>query len=491
MSYQSRNSFLVQIMFNIPPTDFFAGLRFIKFLFFPLNLEQLYSTSHESPFLTALFFISFFFVISTVAIGILLFVKRQTELFIQQSRNFYKKSEILVRDYYFTDNHKVDFFGRSSVVTSMGGPYASCLITPVELFSDASFLRFNTFVNLTKDKELNAVPILWSHMEQPFIIIYDKIIDPSGKVFPTLSKYLSNKKLGRKDKENVLLTLSKSLSTLHKLEDKSGEKLYHGFMLPRSFYLTIDSYHAIKRFQLGDAGMAFSIGPEKMFQRIQNLKKGHLLIEKHCAQELISQLTLLAPEQKDAKRLHEVSTASDFFTFAAVAITLFTGRKFSKPSDVEWLLVPEKWRAFLFSCMEDRIENRPSAFSDIENWVTDQELSLSFFKNSVLHNESSYSKNTEYEHSTVLPHLLQCLKNQVNSNIESSELQENVERYLNAGFKAMAVSQWNEAKKHFLMVLKMSPSHSQAHANLAIIYYELNDLKNAEEHYEKAKVGVS
>lgn len=463
--------------------------QFSKILYFLINLDEWYLTSYESPFFMILFFISFFFVISAILAGIILFIRRKPDLFAHQNRTHYKKAEGLAKNYFFTENHRNDFFGRMTVVMTVTGPYSCCLITPYELFDEDSQKRYHLFRKLTEEhKELNVAPSLWVHENQPLMIVYDKLVSSAGKILPTLSSYHSNKKLGRKDKENILLTLAKTLSGLHKLKTKSGEKLYHGFLLPRSFYLATDSYYAIKRFILADAGMAFALGPKKVYQRIEDLKKGNVLIEKNCSHEIISNLSLLAPEQKDPRRLHEVSFASDFYTFAAVAVTLFTGRKFSKPSEVDWLQVPEKWRSFLFSCMEDKVENRPNEFLDIENWLTDQELSLSFYKNSLNRARDIEEKEIQkQENLTALTLLLKCLKQaQVipPSNAKlSEELQKRLNHYLSEGLRAVAMSQWSEAKKHFHLVLKLCPNHTQAHANLAIIYYELNDLKAAEEHY--------
>ena len=44
----------------------------------------------------------------------------------------------------------------------------------------------------------------------------------------------------------------------------------------------------------------------------------------------------------------------------------------------------------------------------------------------------------------------------------------------------------NDLKVHFLKALKANPDFSEAHFQLAILFYEENDNKNAEKHFKSA-----
>jgi tetratricopeptide (TPR) repeat protein len=466
-----------------------------QFALLTFSLEDWYLNSYGSPIAMILFFIAFFLGISALGACILLLMRRKKDVFSIQYHNFYKKAESLVRGFFFTGQHKADFFGRVSILSSLAGPYVSCLIPPPEVVDEAVLKRFVSFKKAIEGNErLAFTSYAWTHDDKlPLILVCDRLISPTGNYYPTLSDYLSNKKLGRKDKENILLTLARTLSVLHQIKTESGEKLYHGFLLPRSLFLATYPHHSIKKFVLSDSGLAFAVGPEKIYQRIEALKKGKLPIESSCSQELLNHLPMLAPEQKDRSRLHEVCSTSDFFTFASVAVTLFTGRRFTKPSDVDWLQVPEKWRAFLFACLEDKLVNRPHEFLEIEEWLTDPELSLSFYQTSLKSEEMGprETRSNEEVNLASLTLLLNCLDKahsnpQFSSNL-SEDLKKKIIQSLHEGHQAMSTAQWAEAKKCFNLVLRIDPKNRHAHTNLAIIYYELNDLKAAEEHYELAK----
>ena len=58
--------------------------------------------------------------------------------------------------------------------------------------------------------------------------------------------------------------MARALSRLHDLYAESGGRLYHGFLLPRSIVMDLDSGNRVNHLAIAEAGLAFAFGPQEV-----------------------------------------------------------------------------------------------------------------------------------------------------------------------------------------------------------------------------------
>ncbi len=407
--------------------------------------------------------------------------QKRRDLLAYMHRSYYEKAATMAKNFLFVGAHKADFFGRHTIVKLPQGGYGLCLIPP-PIWIDASVKdRFRCF-HLAKD-HLNLplfAPMLWRGDDPAVMMIEGGLVDGRGRLLTSLKQHLMDSKLGLTTREQILLELARALSCLHEQRAEFGGMLYHGFLLPRSLYLALDADYRVSQLVVAHAGMAFAMGPDRCVQQLTALKAGMLPVEKYCANELLDQLPMLAPEQKIFERTREVGPAADFFAFATLAISLLSHQRFVSVDKVDWKKVPEKWRPFLQACLQDDPTKRPKDFAELEDWLNDPELALTYSHSVVARQELDIE---DQRAANLLTDILKKAQIAVPSMTEDGT----IDQHLQDGLKAIKAEKWHAARTSLTKVIRSQSDHAMAQVNLAIACYELGDRGQAEKHYEVAK----
>ncbi len=461
-----------------------------------MNLYHRWEMAYQSPLGSLFIVLVLFLAILGIVYGVLRNRKRKRDLLAYLNQSYYEMAEQAAKGWNFSKRHRADFFGRETAVKYSKGQVGVALIPPPDLGGSEVANRFRIFQRALPEESLPLMArYIWTSTQEAFVLVQADILRADGTPLLHLTHYVKDKRLMVVDKEQILLNVARAIAALQELKAENGEALYHGFLLPRSIYLDLDPHSRVNRLVISHAGLPFAIGPEKIWKRLQQLRIGKLPIEPHCARELLEQLHMLAPEQKDPQRLQEVGPAADFFAYATLALLLFTGKSYAPLKEIEWTRVPEKWHPFLKACLEENPQLRPKSFLEIEDWLTDPELALitgSHLERELSISTESSDKADRAREIGLIPHLLERMhktqnQHQTDSPSLSKEQGKLLDQHLKTGLKAAKLAKWKEAKKAFKDVLKLNPKHAEAHVQLAIASYELEDWKTAEFHYEQAK----
>lgn len=450
--------------------------------------EMAYST-HLGTILLFLILVLFSLVIVYL---ILRYFQRKNDLLKFLHHTYYEKAEKLAKGYTFLKKPKAGFFGRQSVVKTEDG-FALCIIPPPDLAFEKVRENFNCIYQLAHLFPYSCFSTYsWIHTEKSFITIQKGLFRSNGHPFLNISHYLKDKKLSEQDKEKILLTLATDLSSLHQLKTENGENLYHGFLIPQVIFLDVDVFQHIHKIVVMHLGKAFSMQSKLLFCRLEALKKGNVHIEKYEAQQILEQLPMLAPEQKDFDRLNDVGFCSDFYAFGSLAAYLFTEKWFVNKEEVDWTLIPLKWHPFLKSSLSNEVSKRPRDFLELLDWLNDLELlntthtQLQIEKiddNKCTHN------HLEENEEEFPPHHLSDLVFTVRGLTAENSLnvqEEKTTQILYPAMKAIRLSKWEEAKSHFEEITTRYPENSLAHLHFAIFSFETGDIRNAEKQYQLA-----
>ncbi|MCB1112614.1 MAG: hypothetical protein KDK72_08175 [Chlamydiia bacterium] len=267
-------------------------------------MKQLIDRFHyasQSPFGTLLLILFAILVVLGVSYTVLFLLRRKQDQLTAKNLFYFNHAEELIKEWIFEGEHRADFFGRETRACTKDGVYGRCLILPQELSTSETVGRFRQFASAKEGTRLAVfAPYLYKHDENPLFVIQGKVAKPSGQQLALLQSFMKDAAVSDAEKETLLMELAKALEQLHRLKDKDGISLYHGFILPRSCYIEkTDNGHSLV---VADLGLAYTLGPDGMYQRLQLLKNAKLPIEKYTGNALIQQIALLAPEQKDPER---------------------------------------------------------------------------------------------------------------------------------------------------------------------------------------------
>jgi tetratricopeptide (TPR) repeat protein len=366
-----------------------------------------------------------------------------------------------------------------------------CLIPPPDLADAFSRDRFRCF-----HREIDAqrppllASTLWRYERDVLVQIQGQLLHQNGRPLLHLNHYLTDKRLGRAYTEQILLQIARALAALHQLKADNGDSLFHGFLLPRCIFVDFDANRTLNSVVIADSGLAYSFGSKSIYDRLKRLREGSLPIEKFCANELLEQLPMLAPEQKDPERLTRVSQASDFFTFGAIAVTLFMQQRFVSTDKVDWSLVPKEWHPFIKGCLQDDHCLRPKDFLELEDWLNHPELALTHRLGDAIDDSNNDASSSSLGINDLKNLLQQVQEKRVpqHSSITLTKKQEHkFQQAFDAGAKAIKMGRWKVARDQFVEAVAAYPSHAEANVSLAIAYYELGELQKAERYHECAK----
>lgn len=423
--------------------------------------------------------------ILAIAYAIVLWRTRRRDILKYRYENFYRHAESFCKAFHFVGIHKAGFFGRVSPVIFPDRTYGLCTIPPPDIVDEEVRERYRLFQRATSNHNLPLfAPHLWSYDNEMVISVQGRLLQHDGCPLVHLQHYLLDKRLGRAYTEEILVNVARGLAALHNVSDDRGQKLYHGFILPRSLFIDFDVNRAINNILVSDLSLAFSLGPEKVYQQISALRGGKLAIEKYAARDLLEQLSMLSPEQKDHSRLDTVGPAADFYAYGALATVIFTQEPFRDYRSVSWTTVPKKWRSFLQSCLDDNPKGRPKDFLELEDWLTDPELALTIGCRDI---DVDSIEDLPEEEETSLDDLLGVYQEACGVDQETEESSDPFTQSFDAGLRSLKIGRWKVAQEHFSKALILNPDHAEAQVSMAIACYEMGDLERAENFYNQAK----
>lgn len=445
-----------------------------------------------------LLLIFFFFLLFLLFLYLFLRLKMRAQdvLAYRYQEHYEKTNKILSAVSEYAGSHKVDFFGRQTLVLYKGN-YGLCSAIPPDLFKRESCERFRYYERSICHRSLSAFSTyVWSYSDDLIIAIQEKILKKDGSPLPSLREYYLDKKLGFADVELILLEIARSLAMLHELKTDEGESLYYGVLLPRFIRLGFDGESRIDKVVLSDHGMAFSIGPEKVCEYLNFIlnRKKRKIMDAYCEKEIIDEWMMFAPEQRDGKRVCEVGVSVDFYAFGALAVWMFTGEKIFDVEFVKWSSIPQKWHVFIKRCLDDAPGRRPKDFLELQDRLCDPNIALTH------HGHEDFGEDLEIKEDVVplgglaaVLHEAKTLKkrrenlSQTNDSGEELFEDESFERLKRSGEYSLNSGRWSVSKKYFHQACAINAEHPIVNVSLAIIYYEEGDLQKAEEFYQKAK----
>lgn len=446
-----------------------------------MRLWEPFQQALHSPLGVVFIGLIVFLLLLVVAYWLLVVRQRRRDHYAYLHRTYYKKAEESVQHLTFEGAHKADFFGRQTLVKSAQGIFGSCLIPPPDLADDLVRDRFRAFLLAIRGKPLPLfAPYELCAQDALLVAVQKGTLRAEGRSLLSLKQVLTDRRLVSADREALLLQLARALAQLHDVHAEVGGQLYHGFLLPRSLLLEMDTSGRISRFVVSDLGLAFAIGPMRMYERLALLRAGKLPIERFAISELLEQTAYLAPEQRDALRLEEVGTSADFYAFGALAIALFTSKRFFGVHDADWSKMPQRWQPFLRSCLEDKPGRRPKDFMELEDWLQDPELALlqvdvTPVLAEVQKASSAIAADGDLTALRAMLHHSEDLGASTNTELNT---------YLKAARAAVSAAKWKEAKNACTAVLRLDPQNAPGHVHMAIALYEMGDVKGAEQHYK-------
>lgn len=427
-----------------------------------------------------------------VAFATLSYRQKRRDILRYQHRAYYEKALEVAKCFDETGLPKAGFFGRETIgileVENNKKCYGWCCIPTPQVADEGVRQRFRAFARGISHRNIPIfAPLLWYYSEDSLITVQGRLLGKNGQFLACAQEFLSGTRLIAAEVEDMLLELARGLASLHKLRAESGSPLYHGFLLPRSLFFGLGANRKLERLVVADLGMGYALGPYKLHQLLSELKEGKLAIERYTAQELLAQIPLLAPEQRDAERLKEVGQASDFYTYGCIAVSLFAGKRSTQLEQVEWEEVPERWQGFLRACLNDDPKRRPKDFLEIEDWLNDPELALTYEEESSVDEESQESPAPSSLSLHDLAPLIDEMREKNQELEDEDSLKGKVYRLLRRANTALEEEDWKEARKHFTQVERIVPGHVEALTGLAICHYEMGSLKQAEDAYAQAK----
>jgi tetratricopeptide (TPR) repeat protein len=451
-----------------------------------LRIHTMFSSTHGK-----LIFILFVILITLTITYIFLRLKQKTtDLLAYRHHAYYDKAKKLILDYTDVGRNHADILGRQSIVQCDDDSYALCTIPPPSMLTKVSLERFQRYHQAIHHLSLPLFThYVHVHADSGVLITIERdLIHRDKHPLPTLQEYLLDKSFTDADAELILLEITRALATLHELTTSSGERLYYGLLLPRYISLHLDSTRRIDKIVLAHHGLAFAIGPQHIHSRLTTIRDGgDTAIDKQYLQELQEHYHLLAPELRSETRLHEVGPSSDFYAFATLAITLFTGAVFTNDKDIAWASIPRPWHSFLQACLHDTPGQRPKDFLELEDRLYDPDIALT------AHNETTAADATAdtTESISSLDDLTAMLRTATSNKSKEKDsgggTSPTFSRFLTAGNKSLRTGKWSTAKKYLQQAYDLEPHDSNVNVGLAIVYYEEGEIKKAEKFYTIAK----
>jgi hypothetical protein len=380
-----------------------------------------------------------------------------------------------------------------------------CTIPTPDAIDEKGRLRFTSFTRAFHGKKLPLfAQQIWKNDDPMVINIQGSIVQKDGALPPNLQHYMDDKRLGKAYTEQVLLEIACALAALHHRQTESGSRLYHGFLLPRSVYFQFDGNSTLNKIVIADMGMAFTFGPEVICDRLDRLLAGKLPVDKFVGNELIDQLAMLAPEQKDLTRCHKVGPSADFYAFAALAVLMFTKSPFRGKENIDWKAIPIQWHPFLKACLNEQPAERPEDFDELKDWLTQPDLALTVRQTAgqeITTTDVEAAQEEVYdleELASILEKVQGTKKKEAVREVSPQSVSESTDKQADEqpnkktgqrplGLEALRKGEWKAAQNALERAYASNCDDPKVCVSLAIALYEQGDLSNAERYYNEAK----
>lgn len=408
--------------------------------------------------------------------GVLALRKKKRDALAYAHRQYYEQAEAQMVGWKLEGVPSAQVFGRRVRVRHSSGKPGLSLIPPPNLADERIKSRFGQFLRAASDRHYLAA-VEFAELEKAFVVVYEN----AAGTLQNVRHCMMDGNISTAETERLLIDLARGLDDLHSLRCDNGDRLYHGFLVPASILVDFDTEGVYKRFIVSDAGFAYALGPERAHDQLESFRQGKLVVDRTFQVALTEQINCLAPEQRDVSRLEEVGPESDFYAYAAVAVTLFTQERFVYPGGITWSKVPANWRPFLKQCLEDAPLQRPKDFAEVEDWLNDPELLLTHNGETPTVVEGYVKKKLELSQLTPLLDEIQRRKGGIDERAERTQ------DWLSEGQTLLKRGKWVEAEQAFKQAFAVDADCVEAMVYIGICAYESGDLDRAEEYYGKAQ----
>ncbi len=396
-------------------------------------------------------------------------------------QNLFRKIERQLVNVSFKGIAKSDFFGKKQVVSLTDGKHGQCLLFYPRLSNKEVQQRFEQYHLLLQKESSQVFPHHIFSVEQGVLVnIETQYMMANGQTLINFSHYIADKMLSDAEKELFLIDTAYMLEALHSLTTQSGEGLYHGFLLPTSFYLTINMVKKMTHIYLSDHGCAFALGGHLFKEWLKDLYDQKFTLDPFVKKHLEKFKFIFSPEQRGNH--NTIGQATDFYSYAALSVYLFTQKPFENVNDIEWDKIPKGWHRFLKRCLIENPRERPTNFLELKEYFDQPELDIVQFNHAKKHIEEKNAK----------AHLAEDLKIDAlkgyfeKFNHEKHQLPIFDESW-KEGFIAIKESNWDKAHDIFSKMKESSEHAFNGQLGLAILYFQKGEQDKAQEHYQEAK----
>lgn len=396
-------------------------------------------------------------------------------------QRYFASAEKLIMPFKFLGSHSLHFFGRKTLVEASATQHGICLIPFPELSSEETSLKFCDYQERIMQSHL---PIFSSMGYQTrgaeMVTVQKKLVQENGKLLQNLFDYRLDRNFTTFENEKLLLELAKNLNVLHAQVSETGKALYHGFILPYSFYIQEDGMRKITNYVLGWHGFCYAMGPKVILERMHVLRRRSHFIEESFRKIWLMQFNFLSPEQQNLSFLDRVGPKSDMYAFASLGLWLFSNRPTRFEKQIKKL--PAAWRPFFKACLEPDPENRPPDFLEILEMSDDPELALSQYEIDDVTIPMA-KKHSPEDIKKLLSSIIETKKSlSIDNYIDVASKQ-----LFQEGFDALMLRDLDRSIKAFNRVLAKDSKATYALVGLAIAYFEQGDRASSRAYYEKAK----
>lgn len=390
----------------------------------------------------------------------------------------FKRVQKRLKEITFIEMGQADFFGKSQIVSFADGKFGKSTIFYPELCSEGTIHRFRNYHLALQQNDQGCFPKNQVLVQNNLLVnIETQYIKRDGKSLINFANFCSDSSFTISEKEFFLMNIAHTLEALHQTKTVEGEPLYHGFLLPQSFYLTVDMVKRIAQTYLAHHGCVFALGPERFNAWLHQILKGRITIDSKIKKELEAFLFICSPEQKNLNSVREVSTLSDFYSFGALSVYLFTGSDFKDPKKINFELLPAEWRFFVKECLNENPMDRPQNFLELKEYFSQPELELA---------QDCFS-----DEAFTLGHPEQEQLSALKPFFEQAHKAKREEPYFNEkwhqGYAAIHRESWDEAFNIYQEMMKEDIHAFNAHLGLALTYFHKGDQEKAKYHYLQAK----
>ncbi len=385
----------------------------------------------------------------------------------------FKRTEKGLSEIEFKGLSYSDFFGKKQIAALANGHFGQSLIFYPELSSKEVAQSFQDYHMLLQRQSIPYFPKNQIYFENDQLVnIETQFMKANGETLINFAHYSADKTLSDAEKEHFLIDIAYMLEALHKVQTESGEALYHGFLLHSSLYFSINLVKKITNIYLSNYGCAFALGGELFQNWLTNFFEGKYIVDSQVRRDILANAFIFSPEQRSGN--YKITSATDFYSFAALSILLFTQRSFESPEDINWKKVPTRWWMFLKQCLSNNPNKRPINFLELKEYFGDPDLEI----------ESSSRDSAEVSTDTEKLDSIKGYFDQIKKNQQSALV---FDKLWHEGFTAVREGNYDKALKIFSAMLNENKKSFDAHLGLALLYYQKGEEKEAKEHYLEAK----